>query len=213
MGPFCYIIFLLSGSILLYNSHDECIKSANRDASFGLAALLRKQRQYSKQIGELSREINNLVKAMKRGIISKDVQQEHSRLVEGRAKLQLAKDKIDVEVEVKQSKLLSIDIIQKGLRNFERVIEVLPAEDQKDLMQLLIKEIVVYPFDPKEDKIFRDSPGVFKTRIRTKWFKVKMSLYAIPDITIGCENLPKSSDSKKLGSSGRTRTYDMVVTN
>jgi site-specific DNA recombinase len=193
---------------------DTCIKSANRDASTGLAPLLKKQKQHQKQINELSRQIKNLVEGMKRGIISRDVQQEHSKLVEERDKLQLTKDKIDVEVEMKQNRLLNLDIIQRGLQNFDRVIDILPLEDQKELMQLLIKEITVYPFDPSKDKLSEcHSLGVFKTKIRTKWFKVKMKLYAIPEISMGCNNSPDSSDSKKFGSPARTRTSDLVVTN
>ena len=45
-----------------------------------------------------------------------------------------------------------------------------------------------------------NNDGVFKTKIRTKHFKVKMQLYAIPEISMGCENSKVSSDFKKFGS-------------
>ena len=41
---------------------------------------------------------------------------------------------------------------------------------------------------------------MFKTRIRTKWFKVKINFYAIPEISMDFKNLPESSYSEKLGS-------------
>jgi len=194
---------------------DECIKAANRDASTGLAPLLKKEKQHQKEINELSRQIKNLLEAMKKGIISKDIQEENNRLVEERDKSQLVKDKLTVEIEMKQTKLLNIDIIQKGLQNFDKVINILSLEDQKELMQLLIKEIVVYPIDPEKDKVPESechSLGVFKTKIRTKWLKVKMSLFAIPEISMGCEIPQISSDFKKFGSPARTRTSDLVVT-
>ena len=81
----------------------------------------------------------------------------------------------------------------------------------KELIQLLIKEITVYPFDPDKDKLPEGSLGVFKTRIRTKWFKIKMQLYVIPEISTDFSNLPKSSYSEKLGSPGRTRTSNPSV--
>ena len=142
------------------------------------------------------------------------MQQEYNRMVEEKDRIQLAKDKIDVEVDIKQTRLLNIDIIQKGLQNFDKVIDTLPLEDQKELMQLLIKEIVVYPFDPSKDKLPEcHSLGVFKIKIRTKWFKVKMQLYEIPEISMGCDHSPNSSDSKKHGSPGRTRTKVLIRLN
>jgi len=178
---------------------DECIKSANRDASSGLAPLLKKEKQYKKQIAEITGQIKNIVEGMKKGIISRDVQEEHNRLVQERDKSQIEKDKTDAELEMKQSRLLSIDIIQKGLQNFDKAIETLPLADQKELMQLLIKEITVYPFDPAKDKLPENLPGVFKTKIRTKLLKVKIDLYAIPDVTMYCGNSAKSSDFKNIG--------------
>ena len=185
---------------------DECIKSANRDASSGLAPLLKKEKQYKKQISKITSQVKNIVEGMKRGIVSKDVQEEHNRLVQERDKLQLEKDKTDTELEMKQSKLLSIDIIQKGLQNFDKVIDTLPLADQKELLQLLIKGISVYPFDPAKDKLPENLPNVFKTKIRTKLLKVKIDLYAIPDVTMYCGNSGKSSDFQKIGCPAWTRT-------
>ena len=190
---------------------DQCIKEANKDASSGLAPLLKKQKQYQKQINQLTKEIKTFVENMKKVKTSKEIQEEYHRILEEKDKLQIQKDKIDVEVEMKQSKLLSLDIIQKGLQNFDKVINVLSLEDQKELMQLLIKEITVYPFDPSKDKLPDcHSLGVFKTKIRTKHFKVKIQLYAIPEISMGCENPKVSSDFKKVGSPGRTRTKLLI---
>ncbi|MBU1122493.1 MAG: recombinase family protein [Candidatus Omnitrophota bacterium] len=185
---------------------DECITTANKDSSSGLAPLLKKQKKHQKEINELSKHIKNLVEGMKRGIMSRDVQEEHNRLVEERDRLQLTKDKLSVEVEMKQNKLLNIDVIQKGLRNFDKVIDALPLEDQKELMQLLIKEITVYPFDPEKEQISENQKDTFKIKIRTKWFKIKMSLYAIPDISIGYKNSSDSSYSSKDGCPVWTRT-------
>ena len=204
---------------------NECIKAATQDASSGLAPLLKKQKKYKKEVTELSKQIKNLVEAMKKGILSKDIKDEHARLVDEKDEAQLTKDKIDVEVEMKQSRILTVDMVQRGLENFDKVINTLPLEDQKELIQLLIKEITIYPFDPDKDdppdkggSSGKDKPptnyppGVFKTKIRTKWLKVKMQLFEMPDISIGYNKPPNSSDSCLIGSPAWTRTTDPLVT-
>ena len=50
-----------------------------------------------------------------------------------------------------------------------QVIDVLSLDDQKELMQLLIREIVVSPFDPEKEKPAMEK-GAFPAKIRTKWY-------------------------------------------
>lgn len=67
-------------------------------------------------------------------------------------------------------------------------------EDQKELLQLLIKEIGVYSFDPEKEKAPREN-GAFVTKIRTKWYKIRLNLYQIPEIYTFYKDLAKRKES------------------
>jgi len=56
---------------------------------------------------------------------------------------------------------------------FESVVKSLPADDQKELLQLNIREISVKRFDPKTDPAPHEK-GAFSTKIRTKWYLVNI---------------------------------------
>ena len=86
----------------------------------------------------------------------------------------------------------------------------LPPDDQKELVQLIVREISVKQFDPEKDPAPREK-GVFNARIRTKWYLVNISLFATDLIPEGCEIGEISSDLKRIGSRGRARTYNFAV--
>ena len=51
------------------------------------------------------------------------------------------------------------------------------SDEQKELVQLIVKQITVNHFDPERDKI-PAKEGVFKTNIRTSWYLVNVDLFA-----------------------------------
>jgi len=63
--------------------------------------------------------------------------------------------------------------------------KVLPAimEDKKDLMHLLIKEIKVSRVNHEKGKAPTEV-GAFNCKIRTSWFGIVTSLFAIPSIPV-----------------------------
>ncbi len=84
---------------------------------------------------------------------------------------------------------------------------MLPLEDQKELFQLLLKEVRVHPFDPGDDE---ESEAVV-AKMRGRLYKVELSLYQLPGVGTLRSPYGKNSDYSKLGSPGRTRTYDQSV--
>jgi hypothetical protein len=101
-------------------------------------------------------------------------------------------------------------VIADGLLSFEKVMKGLPAEDQKDLARLLVREISVKHFDPKTDQEPKEK-GVFNTKIRTKWYLVNISLFANDLIPDGYKIGEISLDLKRNGSRGRARTCNPPV--
>ena len=84
--------------------------------------------------------------------------------------------------------------IKKTLLSFDKIISVLLIEDQKELLQLLIKEIRVFSFDPGKEKAPRRN-GAFVTKIRTKWYKIRLNLYQFPEIDTFYKGLVKRKES------------------
>lgn len=82
-------------------------------------------------------------------------------------------------------------------------------EDQKQLLQLLIKETYVYPFDPKKETLPPDGE-TFSSRIRTKWYKVKISLHQLPGVDLQNRTFLISSENRLFGSPRRGKIGTLV---
>jgi len=80
-------------------------------------------------------------------------------------------------------------------------VKVLPLQEQKELMQLIIKQISVTRFDPDRDTE-SGRKGIFTTRIRTKWYKVNISLFASDLIPVGYKFRDQSSYFASNGGGG-----------
>jgi hypothetical protein len=100
--------------------------------------------------------------------------------------------------------------IADALKQFGTVVKSLPEADQKELVQLIIKEVSVKHFDPETDPTPKEN-GVFKTKIRTKWYLVNISLFASDLFKAGLKTGEISSDLKPIGSRGRTRTFNHTI--
>lgn len=86
-------------------------------------------------------------------------------------------------------------------------MDSLPPEEQKELLRLIIREITVKHFDPEKDKA-PVQEGVFRSKIRTKWYLVNMSLYASGLASRIAHEGKISPYFDEIGSAGRTRTYN-----
>jgi len=51
----------------------------------------------------------------------------------------------------RRKRVLDADLIRRALQDFERLVGLLPLEDQKELFQLLLREVEVAPFDPERE--------------------------------------------------------------
>ncbi len=190
---------------------EKSVKLANQEAGKSIKPLLREERRLRDRTSILTREINRIINILKRrDLISEDLTKEYKELIAEKEDVKHRLEKNRIDIERNQKNVLSADVIQKALRNFSGVIDALPLEDQKELMQLLIREIVVSPFDPKKGKLPREK-GAFPGKIRTKWYKIKMSLHQTPWADSLYEVFRTSSENRFLGSPGRTRTADPVV--
>jgi hypothetical protein len=110
-----------------------------------------------------------------------------------------------MDINYRERVVVDQQMIADALLRFESVVKSLPTDDQKGLLQIIIREMSVKPFDPKTDRAPREK-GAFSMKIRTKWHLVNISLYA-SDLNSGiCTNGETSSDLKRIGSRGRART-------
>ncbi len=141
-------------------------------------------------------QINRLVKVLKsKDMVSKEISGEYRQMLTDRSLFETQKEKLLLDFERCKQDMLDAELISKTLLSFDKVVNSLPIEDQKDLFQLLIKQITVWGFDPAKEKAPTER-GAFVTKIRTRWFKIKIELYQFPDI----EAYYHSIREKKAGS-------------
>ena len=158
--------------------------------------------------GRLSDSVRNCVEVgKKKGAknIGDDFIAEAERLSEEKLAVELEKTKVQMDINYRESVVADKLIIADALLRFESVVKTLSVEDQKELFQLIIREISVKHFDPEMDPNPKES-GVFKTKIRTKWYLVNISLFVSDLFPAGFKPGEISSDLKTIGSRGRTRT-------
>ncbi len=135
---------------------------------------------------------------------------EGNRLAKQRQDLELEIEKLKVDINYHESVVADKEVIAHVLLRFDEVVKTLPEEDQKELGSLIVKQISVNHCEPKSDAEAVEK-GVFKTKIRTKWYLVNLALFASDLIPRGYDFWKTSSDLKKNGSRGRARTYNHTV--
>lgn len=134
------------------------------------------------QLKKIITEINRLIKIMKsEDMIGREIAEEYKELLKEKEELIIQQEKIQIDIERCKQDSINAETIKEALLSFDKIISVLPLEDQKELFQLLIKEIKVWSFDPEKEKAPQER-GAFITKIRTKWFKIRLDLYQIPQI-------------------------------
>ncbi len=147
-------------------------------------------------LSKTTAEVNRLIKIMKSAdMVGKEITEEYKTLLKEKNLLENQKEKLLLDIERCKQDILDAEMIKKTLLSFDKIVNSLPIEDQKDLFQLLIKEITVWGFDPVKEKAPKEH-GAFITKIRTRWFKIKLSLYQIPEI----ETFYRSLSQRKLSS-------------
>ncbi|MBI3553248.1 MAG: recombinase family protein [Elusimicrobia bacterium] len=182
---------------------EKMIQESNRECRETIQPLLKKQKDLRETIDELTQQIRRLVDIFKqKDLVSADLKAEYKKLLEDREKAQTALEKLQIDIDRRQQKTFDAEIVRKSLLYFDKTVEALSLEDQKELMQLLIKELSVYPYDPNQDR--KPGEGAFATKIKTRWYKVKLALYEVPTDALNLEGA--SSENNQIGCGTRIRT-------
>lgn len=134
------------------------------------------------QLNKITVKIARLVKIMEsEDMLGKEIADEYKTLLKEKEELTTQQEKIQIDIERCKQDNIDAEVIKEALLSFDKIISALPLEDQKELFQLLIKEIMVWSFDPEKEKAPQER-GAFITKIRTKWFKIRLDLYQIPQL-------------------------------
>jgi site-specific DNA recombinase len=208
---------LIIGYIGELGRHPEIIqatvKASNEAKKKSIRPLRSQLAVLEKRYRELSEAVNNCVEAAKRKgarNITDDFMAEAERLAEEKHTVELEREKLRIEIDYREKVVADERAIADALLRFEKVVDNLPPEEQKELLRLIIREIAVKHFDPEKDKA-PVHEGVFRTKIRTKWYLVNMSLYASDLFARVSQEGKISSYFDRIGSPGRTRTYNLVI--
>lgn len=160
-------------------------------------------------LGKTTIEINRLVKILKsQDLVGSEITDEYKKLLHQKNSLQDDIEKLAINIERCNQDMLDAEMIKKTLLAFDKVINALPIEDQKGLFNLLIQGITVWGFDPEKEKAPNEL-GAFTAKVRTKWLKIKLSLYQFPQL----ETYYRSLSEKKASSDYTTKWLRRLVLN
>lgn len=191
----------------------SALKASNEEKTKSLRPLRSKLAEMDKRIRHLSCEIQNCVDTAKsKGAkhIGDELLAEGDKLSEEKRGLESARERLKVDINYRESVVADEKVLAGALVQFEKVITKLDPEEQKELVRLIIREISVKQFDPAKESL-PAGKGIFSTEIRTKWYLVKISLFASDLFPETWESGKISSDLKQNGSRGRARTYNITV--
>ncbi len=166
-----------------------------------------------KRYRERSAEMRNCLDAAKKigtAAVTAEFTEEANRISAEKRDLEHERVRIKAEINYLEGVAADTDVIANALLRFQKVVTTLPLEEQKELIQLIVREIVVKPYDPEKDPKAGER-GIFKTRIRTKWYLVNISIFATDLIPSSYKVEEISSDLKGHGSRGRARTFNIAV--
>ncbi len=154
--------------------------------------------------------IRRLIEVMKaEDLLSDDLKAEYKRLVREKERLQTLCEKLELDLERRRKRLLDVELIRRALQDFARLVELLPLADQKELFQLLLREVEAWPYDPAAEGAPAER-DTLTTKIRTRWYRVRISLYQLPESQLVNQTGP-SSGNRPNGSPSRIRTYNLAV--
>ena len=205
-----------------------CVDAANREAVQSLAELETALGRHRDEAGRLTTSIRRLIEVMmQEDLLADDIKDEYRRLVREKERLQARCEQLEFDLERRRKRVLDADLIRRALQDFERLVGVLPLVDQKELFQLLVREVVVWPFEPEREAPHDAPPTAspngragataagraFTAKIRTRWYRVRIALYQLPDLPIpaSVNHAAESSGFGVFGSPTRARTWNLAV--
>ena len=132
------------------------------------------------------------------------------RLLVEEKKLKDEKRILELQLQHEQEKTFNRDTITKGLANLGQVISVLPPEQRRELLRLLVSRVVVKPWDGEAAGISGDSIRI-SPEIGTKRFSVKISLSESSLLSTVFTDSVDGSTLEQIGCPGWDRTSDQVI--
>ncbi len=189
-----------------------CVDAANREALVSVEELQERQRRNHDEIARLTTGIRRIIEIMKEtDLLAPDVRAEYKQLIQEKERLSTAVEKLQMDIDRRQKKVLDVEVIRCSLVDFERLVNLLPVQDQKELFQLLLKEVKVHPFDPARDSPPDGTAGALATKVRSKWYRVEITLHQLPGVGLGERFRGGSSDKRGSGSPTWIRTTNTAV--
>lgn len=188
--------------------HPEIIEStvaaSNRAKLSSLRPLKAKLAALEKECKNLAEQIQSCVETVKKKgaeNISQAFIAEADALAARKRDLDIERERLRIDVEYRERVVADEKFIADSLLQFESIMEAVPPEEQKELVQTLVKQITVNHLDPKRDEV-PAKEGVFKTKIRTSWYVVNVELFATDLLAKVWKKGQVSSDFSQIGSAG-----------
>lgn len=196
---------------------ETTVQKATQQQRKKIGPLEKKKDTLERRLQELNTTIKNTVQILTRkgmAAVTDELETEMENLQKDKHSMTDELNRIKFEIKQLKKSELNLNNVETAFAHINKEIEKLELENQKALLQLIIKRITVKPFDPEKqrDKLDGMLPkGTIITKIRTKWYVVKIEFYELPDISLTYDAMKGSSYQKMDGSSGRARTADPVI--
>src|SRR5690606_14052510 len=94
--------------------------------------------------------------------------------------------------------------------DFEGRVSGLPFEDQRNLLQLMMRQIRVNRLDPAKDRI-PAGPHSWDTKIRTQWYSVNLDFFATDLFSVITKKATEGSQIATSGGTGGIRTLGSLL--
>ncbi len=167
----------------------EVIRASNKAAGGEVKNLKKEEERLNKAVLAATEEIKNLIQVIKASKkISPEIQAETDALSAKRDQLSGELEKVRVDLNIHASKQLEMETIRKNLLHFTDVVDKLSLEEKKELMSLILKEVKVSRVNHEKGKAPAEA-GAFNTMIRTSWFRIVVTIYAMPSLPVTYDEL------------------------
>jgi len=154
------------------------VKDAQESSVKAFGPLREDGRRVQDEIRKIDEEAKKLVNALgahKNGSRNRFITDRLDELQEAKQKSEERLSEIEVSLQRLEGRMIDAEVIQANLRRFDAVFEKLTPNEKKDLLRLLIKEIV-YNQDPA---------------------KIKMTLRPLPELELEVEDGKVSFDERQ----------------
>ncbi len=197
--------------------HPDVIKSAleasNKAKNKSVRKLKSKIAELNRKHQSVSSELKVCMQAAKKGgsaHLSDEFLAEAEELAKTKHELETEREKLKLEIGFQERVVTDETLIAEALQRFREVFDTLTFDDQKELLELVIRSISVRRFDPEKEKM-PDPKEAFVTKMRTSWYLVTIQFYASDLVSGVYKNGSKSSQLGQDGGQGGIRTHGTVA--